>query len=567
MNTSILRSQLWELWRLTRMEIAYRSCGVLFIAALVHGVCVLMGDMPGSGEVYPVLMSMAYLAFFADACTPFFYSPAPTFWQNWRYFLKAQYPRPVGTTQILGVPLAYELVLRIVGTTLLAWTFPLFYGLDFPIASIVVFASVAGVATFCILAGVAGFRDSLAAITILAGAALLVLAPGVSGGASLLDGPAQWHVVFAHSTLDYFVMLVVSGAYAVYAWRAMDRDRHDTNSKTTPPRTALPHAPALVPQTPFPSALRAQLWMEVRRASELWQAIALLVPLAVGLSVIAEWLEQWQFYLLVWIIALITCPATFIFGAASQVSGLTQRAGTMRFSTFEATQAIPVGRSLGLKLAVVFCANIVGTALFLAAACFTWHFFPPASVGLVDRLLDRANRILAEGGPLGVAIAAAVVFGALSIGLTLLSFAGLYGLDRPEYEGFRKPRYARLAEIALPAYGFLAIIDLVGKWDFTPFWIFSAWAASTALVALTLRGLWRLYRSELVARPAFPAAVLLWLAFVIAAAWLLVLNDRAGARWNAFESIHVFVFFVGLSFIPLGGFAWAPLALAARRSQ
>lgn len=576
MNTTIFRAQLWELWRLSRLEIAYRTGGVLILALALHGTCTLLMDQPGFNEIYIIAMSFAYLVMFLAACTPFVYSAALVVSDDWRHFLKAQYSRPVSTLQLLGVALAYDVSTRLACHVVLACSFQLLFGLNYPIAGVVLFAAVTGTALFCLAASYIGLWTFLATLAALASVLLVVLFHGAGGNNYILDGPEAWHELFTFFATEYIAMALLTVGVAAFAARAVDRQRHDTardRGRRISPQTASDVWTGMR-QTPFPSAFRAQMWMEIRRVSEVFLAgvVLLLIFFAISFAS-AVGNSPPIFNGLIWALTFLVCPIVFILGGAGALSGMKARAGTASLSAFEATQAMPLGAGLGLKVAVVFCAHLAGSLVFLSAALLAWHLYPaPALAGLEKllagpgALLAGPGALLAAGGAPRVVFAGLVVFSTLSLTLILLSLAGFYGMQRAD-DASLSTRKDLAIIFAVVVYTFLAVVDVASSWDFTTFWILNAWVAALTLIAFTLRNLQKLFRAHLVARPTFVVVALVWLAFVVAAAWLCVVGEKAGARWNVFENLHLLVFCVGLSFIPLASFAWAPLSLAARRSQ
>ena len=569
MNPTIIKAQLWELWRLTRLEIAYRTGGVLILALGQHIACTLLMDQPGFNEIYIIAMSLAYLVMFLTACTPFFYSPVLVMSDDWRHFLKAQYAKPVSTFQFLGVALVYDVSMRLACHVGLACAFQFLFGLNFPIAGVVLFAAVTGAAMFCLAASYYGPWTFLATLAALASVLLAVLFHGARGNYYILDGAESWHELFSFHATEYIVMALLTVGVAVFAWRAVDHQRHDTargRGRRILPRI-LSNVRAGIRQTPFPSSYRAQLWMELRRISEVCLAgvLVLLVFLAMSFaSVIGNAPPMYNG--MIWLLTFLLTPMVLIVGGAGALSGMKARGGTASMSTFEATQAIPLAAGLGLKVAVVFCAHLAGSLILLAAVLLAWQFYPAGALAGLEKILSGPGALLAAGGAPQVVFAGLIVLSTLSLTLILLSLAGFYGTQRAD-DASAPARKDLAIVIAVLAYPSLAIIDVISSWDFTTFWILSAWAAAVALITLTLRNLHKLLRTNLVARPTFAVAALVWLVFVVAAAWLCVISEKAGARWNVFDNIHLLVFCAGLSFIPLGSFAWAPLSLAARRSQ
>ena len=569
MNTAILRAQLWELWRLSRLEIAYRTGGVLIGALALHGTCTLLMDQPGFTEIYIIAMSFAYLVIFLAACTPFFYSAALVVSDDWRHFLKAQYSKPVSTLQLLGVALVYDVSTRLACHGVLACFFQRLFGLNYPIASVVLFAAVTGAALFCLAASYVGPWTFLATLAALASVLLVVLFHGAGGNNYILDGPEAWHELFTFFATEYIAMALLTVGVAALAARAVDRQRHDTprdRGRRVSPRI-LPSVRADIRQTPFPSAFRAQLWMEIRRVSEVCLAGVLVLLFFFAMSFASAMGNLPPIYNgFIWLLTFLVSPMVFILGGAGALSGMKARAGTASLSTFEATQAMPLGARLGLKVAVVFCAHLAGSLIFLAAALLAWHLYPAPALAGLEKLLAGPGALLAAGGAPRVILAGLVVFSTLSLTFILLSLAGFYG-TRGTDDASLSTRRDLAFILAVVVYTFLAVVEVASSWDFTTFWILNAWVAAITLIAFTLRNLQKLFRAHLVARPTFVVVALVWLAFVVAAAWLCVVGEKAGARWNVFENIHLLVFCVGLSFIPLASFAWAPLSLAARRSQ
>lgn len=562
MNITILRIQLWELWRIGRSELAWRAGGLLvcFLVFEFLGSLTLSGA--GLGELRAIFIAFAYVGLLLNACFPFLYGVDGTPGRGLMEYLRFQWAKPVPTLQLVLIPLLFGVFLQSLSCGGLACVLHFCFGLTYPFVTPLLFALVVSM----VLSGCAyAFRGPWTAVgdaAVLGGILFWRIWPNFLGGAFILEEPEHWRALFDFSAPDYAVLGAVAGAAVTLAYWGARQHRHDVNMEARAAVSAERVAGELVRATPFSTALQAQLWMEWRRILGFWPLTAVVLVLAVGLSAVTSWwgLPE-QFYILIWIMVLLICPVMLLVGGAAAVSGMDLRRGACRLSVFDATQPLPPGEYVRLKVAVLLASTFACLLVMGAVAACAWYLLPPATFDGLGKVARLWHKLVQAGGEVGLLLAFAAVMLVSARTLALITLAGHYALNNAERKG---AALTSAAIGALVTYVLLALVDITSTWDFAPVWKVTGWAVGVVLLVKTVRGLWCAWRQRLLAWAPLVVDGLVWLVFLCAVCWLAGVARGAGFP---VANIHVLVFLAGLVCVPLGSGAWAPLALAARRSQ
>ena len=563
-NREVSRIQFWEIWRLTRGDLFQRFAAVVLLTLFMRAMADLPLERANHAFLQPIVLTLANGMCLAIASFPLLFGGADLRGSGIHRYVRRGFTMPIATGQLIGVPLAYGLAASVSLYILAVGFIQAVFGEPLPVLAPVSFAAAVSTWLFCLFAS---WGSVLFLLFAASGFLYVFLLPGAADLRAIPMHPEEWSALFTFSRRDFAVLAAFSvGAAACTAWD-VDRQRHEGVKGAGLGRSSGEAAAAgpVARRKPFRSPLSAQLWMEFRRVRDFWRIVALGVPITIGTTFASHGLGFAEYpAIFVWTMAIVMCRFVFILGAAASLSGMSPQSGFRRYSSFEASQAITIGRSIALKAAVVFGVNLLGSLAFFGAAWFTWRWFPLPLEGRSAMRLQAAAELLSDSYSTGFIAACILVCAAVAFACVLLALCAGYKAV-PEGES-RDDLYAIVLSLAVAAYTVVAILDLAAGWNLGLFWAVHAWAIAALLIWKTVRGLWRVWHGRLIRPVALACAVGGWAVFVIAFGWVVLALQRAadggGVAWN----VHLLVFCAGLLSIPLGCVAWAPLALAERRS-
>jgi hypothetical protein len=369
-----IAAMLWENWRLTRVEIAFRITSSAILGAAVLVLVDLVVPGPGLGATaalflvallnFPMSLVIAKLngGTLLDGGRPGFPFPFG-------------YTRPVRTALLVVVPMAY-----LGATAAASYVVPVValgavFGYDFPLLPVA-----AWIATV-VLVQVAAYWSTRSRVVQLAGSMvvtsacmLLAITRGEeTPGNDFL--PSRWPEQFAYTLTDYSLIAAIGAASFALTVIGVARQRHGEGlplglgrkGSLALSRRAIDAFPLRCPIT---SPWRAQLWFEMRSSGAPVLAtgvvLALAIPALVGLSAFAEPTRPF--------VVMIAGFAPFVvLMQGRNAFGLRRKQGHTCASPFDATQRLSTAGLAGLKLLVR--ASCVGVALAVVLASI-WVSLP-----------------------------------------------------------------------------------------------------------------------------------------------------------------------------------------------
>jgi hypothetical protein len=528
---------LWEQWRLTRSEIAWR-----LILSITAASAVLMLATLTSSEIARNMAAVMALVLLVAPHGLGWFSVAMLNRGQSGFPLYLLYTRPLRTAVIVGVPMAYlatmSAALYIVSALLLRVVFDH----PFPLLPVAAFILILNLAQ--LLANWFSRRFSL---RMLANAAIGLVWTSVSIKRLTVEEipgpdvapPGMWPAVFDFAAADYAWIGAIGLAVFGLTVRAVDRQRHGGGSAGVAWNPAAGFPDRLVGlfrfKCPTMSATRAQLWFELRSTGLPLLTVGILLALmnallgAVSGPIDAVITADYREYVsctvqecywarpMSMLFAMGSVAAVLMLG--SNAFGLRARQGRVYASAFEATQPYGTGRIAVLKLTV----RLMCVLTALAAIVFSVR---------ASGLFAGAGRIF--GGPFETL---AFVFGALDgsqkLALTVAAFIGA-GSAIALLASFAalRTRYSRrlnLAGLLLLCYLAGLVLLVIGgeRWAATLEAILRAtsWALTSAIVAMTAYLAWRAFAERLLTPGQACGAALITAAF--ATAWVTLLGGLA----------------------------------------
>jgi len=364
---SPIAAMLWENWRLTRVEAAWKlALGIVGgLAALV----VFSGprSAQGGGAVIAlILIVLPNISGWWSIGNLNRLRPGFPF-----YLL---YTRPVRTSVLVGVPMAYQSAVPAVSYLVSALLLRVTSGYPFPLVPVA-----AWIAALNLGHAPTNWPLLTAAVRLLVnagvGLAWFFLAMHRLTKPEIPDWswtrPTQWPTVFDFPLTDYALIATIGLASFYVAAVGVARQRRGD-------------APAAVPWTPgagFPerlvnvfrfrcptsSATRAQVWFDLKAGGlpvlAIGVVLAIVNPLVFAISVPAVWFRP----------TAVMCGLASVLLAVLTVGGnafgIRRKQGRMYASVFEATQAHGTARMAGLKVLV---RSVCGLAALVAVGVSVW---------------------------------------------------------------------------------------------------------------------------------------------------------------------------------------------------
>ncbi len=541
---------LWELWRVTRAEIAWRFALPTGAAMVLLALSASQREVVKDANAALALILIVIPHVFGWVSMAKLINGRPGF------PLYLHYTRPVRTAVIVGFPMAYltlvSAAIYLVSALLLrvtsGYAFPLL-----PVAAWMAALTVAGVAatwsTF-------NRQIQIVAMVYAAGIAWFVSVERLTAVEipNNFDWPPRlWPTLFAWPLTDYAWIAVIGVvSFGVTAAMVTRQRRGDDLAATA--RAALTLTPAggwwdwfvSLFRLPCPtsSATRAQVWLDLKSNGFPVLAIGVTLAIAIRLmTAVSGPLDAW--FLEATIRADPTCvnrdcitlvpvvpvllaaiSLLIVLVLAGNAFGIRRKQGRAYVSAFEATQAYGTAQLAVLKLLVMSGCVL---AAITAIGASLWISLPLLGDKVFVRLWNLP--LSSQRSLIGDAVAAftgyeqlsLVVVAAIGVVTWVATFAAL---------GALRTRYSRgmgLAGSLLLLYGvvlgLLALAGLAGIGPEIPLATIlraTSWAAAAAIVLTTAYLAWRAFTERLLTASQASGAALLSIAF--AAAWLTVLR-------------------------------------------
>lgn len=568
MNWSIARAQCWEFTRLARRDYLTMTWILLLIVPALHG---LMHSTMAPAEtevVYPLMLSIIYSVLLLVMCLPqMSHSASGTC--SLGDSSATDYSRPITTAQMMFVPIFLSLVTRLAYYLAVLYLAGKFLGYHFPVAGGVILIGSLHIALRSMELGCSRVSQVLLALACMVAVTLYVLMPNLNLLGAILLRPEQWSQLLSFSPVDSAVLTLVACLSLVLGWWMGDGKRHgDTGGDQQALRRRIPKpSGSRKLSSPFQSAIRAQWWLEFRRALRATGVNTLvIVPLLIIATLVLPYLGMEANGLLtLWVLVFLSCPVVFVVMATESVSAMPLRAKDRELSIFERTQPLTVECSLVIKVGAAMTTSLLCTLLtYAVGAIVVWILRPALTEAHAELIRFAEERLTANLSWATITLVAVVFLLALGVTLSLLALVSRYLLHARAFG----PVASLFAGTLVPAfYGLLLILDKRTDWNIGIVWAAHAWILAAAILFGTIWGLRRVREAGLVHVRSQFIALMAWILFVGASLWLKSSFASIGLAWANVENVHMLALCVGLLCLPLGSVAWAPLALSAQRSQ
>jgi hypothetical protein len=544
-------AMLWELWRITRSEVAWKlalSIGIS-VAALALGAVFGPSDPEKHQDVIDNVAVLALILIVIPHVSGWL-SMAKLNGGKPGYPLYLTYARPVRTVIIVGLPMAYlaavstamYLVSAMVVGVASGYAFPLL-----PVAAWMAALTLAWVAVSWSTRNVAiaacGFMFAIAQVLKLA-MDRLTSAPH---GFRWYNSPKFWPTLFDFPHTDYvWIVLIGLGCFGVTVAGVMRQRRGDGWAEAPSARRDGSWDPLINVfrfRCPILSATRAQLWFDLKSNGlpvlTIGVACALVILLMSAVSgridaainadprmSCPETVTRECFFARAWPPILAPLSLLTMLFLAGNAFGIRRRQGRTYVSAFEATQACGTAQVAVLK---IFVKSVCVLTALVAIGVSAW---------ISMSLLGDAVFIQMWGVPLNtrrsalnVAVAALTGYEQLAL-VVVTAVAVVVWVATLAVLGALRARYSRrvnIAALSLLLFGLsLAVLALAtwrGMGPEIPLGAIlraTSWIAAAAIVFATAYLVWRMFAERLLTvRQAWG---IVFLSAVFAAAWLTVLR-------------------------------------------
>ncbi len=533
-------AMLWEIWRVTRTEIAWKL-GIGIVGALA--ALVLIGDLAPEKKEAAVVIAMIFLVVpnsFAWVSLGFLNSGRPGF------PLRLLYARPVRMAVMVGLPMAY--LSAVSAATYLVSALVLKLALDYPIPLLPVAAWIVG---FNLIQLSNNWSSSKTAVMHVAGTVtttawmLFAIYRLVTFPVSFSD-PKSWLASFELPLSDYALIALVGLACFGITVARVARQRHGDASADLPFTEAAGMRAWLINlfsvACPDSSATRAQVWFDLKSNGvpllTIGVALAILYPLLISVTgaidaAIAELLPAVPcsyglcMYTRVFAVLFAMLFPVLVMAMGTNAFGIRRSQGRTYVSAFEVAQPFGTAQLAGIKILVKSACVL---AALIAVSASVW-----ASVSTFSFLEEETLFIEIAGalssGQREVEGAVAALSGYEKLALAVVAVAGVVvwvaALAALAALCHRYSRRAIITTLVLVSYG-LALVLLVraGRYGLAPVFLVDAvlaatrWLAVAAMVFATVYLVWRVFAERLMTIRYACGVVAFTAAF--GAAWLTV---------------------------------------------
>ena len=552
MNSPIL-AMLWENWRLTRVEIAWRLA-----LGIVGGMAVLAvfssqreGIKDFSAAIALILIVLPHFVGWLSMAK--LNSGRPGF------PLYLLYTRPVRTALLVGIPMAYLTVLPaaiyLVSAVLLRVT----SGYSFPLVPVAVWIAALNVVLSATNWSARNRLIQMLVVMVATGAWMnlaihRLTAVEIQGS---YDWPPNlWPTLFDFPLTDYALISAIGLASFGVAVASVARQRHG-DAKVAMPRTmdfpGFPERLVSLFRLPCPtsSATRAQAWFELKSSGLPVLAIGLVLATVTPLvSAITRPVEFAQPFAFVW--AMLSVLAVLVFGI--NAFGMRWRQGRWYASAFEATQPYGTAQLAGLKVLV---RSVCVLPALIAVVLSAWASL--SFIALGERFMRSGLRVIegAVGALTGYQQVALAVVASIGVAVMVALAAGSIALAA---------RYPRPLNIATCLYLLfwgveLVLLAMAGHRGLELLFGPTRFIDAPLIVLATGYLCWRAFAERLLSLRSAVGIVLISAAF--AAAWVTVLR-AAGVQFAAIPTMDAF-WMLSPALLPLMAGVLVPWSLSRIR--
>ncbi len=566
LSPTVLCAQLWEQWRISRLELLCRM-------AIAGALLILLSVAIATADDAAIQVSRGILVFLIGFSALFSASWTSEFDSRQLGFTyRLGFTRTIATSQLVIVPIGFSLFGSLVFYMGCAVTAFLMTGLVLPLVGP---SAIIACSTCLLIAGAwvptridGRITGTIGALSATMGWLLLrdywlndpdpiLLSIGKTGYFDL-----SWY--------EYLGLATVGSAAIGVAIKSVDLQRHGetllssifdsrlspTSASAVNSTSARSGAPVEVVKRvakeghtlSFRSRSGAQIWYEVRRSAPLLLAACLIFPTALFAFLCIN--VQWEFAPRAWLGALVVAPVVFQLLAADSTLGMTHKQGLTRLSPFDATRPMRCDQLIGIKVLVVFGWSLCG--------CFLVALF----AGLFALLSGEYGYWLSDfhaiQGIVGNVPPVWWVVGLLDLLFIFLSSTTL--LFAQALWMSRYPRVVLAGSLAIIAHVSIFAWDATHDWPWVLLWTCYGYMLPVAVIAASLAALVVAIRSGYLSKSYFDIVLGVWLIYVASTVWLL-------ANSTPPLPIPFVAYFIGVAslVVPLASAAFAPLALAAHR--
>ena len=562
-------TMLWEIWRLTRVEVAWRLA--IGIVGGMAALAAVSGQPEGLKDFSAAIaLSLIVLPHFVGWLSmAMLNSGRPGF------PLYLLYTRPVRTSVLVAVPMAYltavPSAIYLVSALLLRVT----SDYAFPLVPVA-----AWIAALNLVLAATNWSTRNRVIQMLGGmtatSAWLLLAMHRLTAVEIPGGydwpPNLWPTLFDFPLTDYALIGAIGLASFGLTVAAVARQRRGDGLAATPSTPGAGFWDWLVSLFRFPcptvSATRAQVWFDLKSAGlpllTIGVALAIVNPLLFAVSGPIDALLSGGYYArpFAMLFAMSSVLAMLAFGA--NAFGIRARQGRLYASAFEATQPYGTARLAGLKVLVRSACLL---AALVAVGVSVWTSLPllgdAVFIQMFDVPLSSLQRAIksAVAALTGYEQLALVVVASISVALTVASLATLAALWA------RYPRRLNIAGVLFLLYGLALVLLALGqRWNGLEIPLgailrATSWVAASAIVLATGYLLWRGFAEQLLTLGQASGAVLVSAAFGAAC---LTLLRGAGVSLAGMPAADA-VWMLSPALLPLMASVLAPWSLSRIR--
>ena len=520
---------LWENWRLTRAEAAWKLAvqivgGLAVLAAFVAAPNQTTRDF-GAVVAMIVIGMPNILGWFS---IPKINGARPGFPFSYHY------ARPVRTAVLVGVPMAYQVVVPVASYLMSAFVLRVTSGYPFPLLPVA-----AWIAALNMTHAPVNWAIPNRAATVLG--SLVAGLPWVAfvshrinpdTGPEWNDSPSVWPQVFDIPLTDYALIAAIGLASFGVTVAGVARQRRGDASEAVPwAGVGFPEWVVNLFRFPCPtsSPARAQVWFDLKSRGlpvlAIGVALSLVNPLLFAITVYVQWLRP--IAAMCGIFSLLT-----MMFFTTNAFGIRWKPGRWYASAFELAQPFGTAHVAGIKVLVrsvcmLIALSVVGVSVW-ASMAFIAVGEGNAPLRGYQPLRSWQGAVESAAGTLtGYELVALVVVAAIGVAIMTASLGSFAALM------VRYPRRLNIGGWLVLLHG-LVLIGLVltgyrgfgskELWDFLVavlVWI-TRWIDTPAIVVATLYVGWRVFAERLLTLRSACAVVLMSVAF--AAAWVTLLG-------------------------------------------
>lgn len=554
---------IWELWRVSRPELAIRLSGTIGFIWLLSWANNNLAARIMPDAASPMIRGIAVgFLLFTSIISQTWLGEFDS--QTGGFCFRLGFIRPVSTGVLFLVPMAFcvaaAVASYVIPAVLLGWLIQI----PMPLAGPSLIIAVAVAMILSVVWSIPNRAEKAVVLLTIAAAAIWLKSR------RLISGDINNPLLSQIGSPDFFspdvgtslAAVIVVAVACLLAVSGIDRQRHgDFPSLIDGLSAALSRSSCgptdnAVQWKPFPHPIAAQLWYEWRRFGKTVLLLGIAAPLLilVFLFFVRRTDPGWTYDVRVWLWALLICPIVYQLVGLDGAVELSRIQGTAKLSVFNTTRSLTNDQLITIKVLFVTTSSFAAWLIMLTAA-----FLQTQISGNWDRWQAIGNHILPaiQDMPWSWRIA-----GLTSVMLSFASTSSLLlclGLWMADCQG-------RVLAAGILLYSHIPILI----WDAKHEWAFRSWWAVycylIAITAVTISIL--LLRKAIVCRSLSPR-----LFAMVFGMWMISIWATAATAWKIIPElpfqVPVFLLVLAGSMlpVPLASAAMAPLVYASYRHQ